>query len=273
VLNSTGKSLSAFDSTSTVSKINNCSDMHSDRHFTAVLTESQRIHRLTGGAFDPTLAPLVKAWGFGQGHCPTSDTLAIDSLLNLVGINKVKVSGGIAAKANPAISMNFSAIAKGYGCDEIGRMLKRNGVENFLVEIGGEIAVAGKNPKGGDWRISIDRPIESNTEEIHISQMIIEVGECGIATSGNYRNYTEDNGRRLAHTISPATGRPVQTDVLSATIIAPSAMEADALATSCMVLGSKRSVALLDSLGLPALLVMSGSKTWVSDNMKPLVVK
>lgn len=273
ILSETGKSLSTFDSSSVISRINRNEDLTPDIHFERILNESKRINRITDGAFDPTLSPLVRAWGFGEGHTPDSDTLRIDSLLMLTGIHKINIIEGKVVKADKRMTMNFSAIAKGYGCDEIGRMMDRNGVKNYMIEIGGEICCKGKNPKGDDWKISIDRPVMSNKEEIHLSQMIIKATDCGIATSGNYRNYRETDGKILAHTISPTTGRPVQTDIISATIIAPSAMEADALATSCMVLGLQRSREIIDSLALPALLILEDEKIWVSTKLKPMIIE
>lgn len=273
VLDEVGKSLSAFDPASGISRINDNSDLTADRHIATIISESQRISRITGGAFDPTVAPLVKAWGFGQGHKATADTLRIDSILRFTGISKVRISEGRVIKEDPRTTFNFSAIAKGYGCDEIGRMLQRNRATDFLVEIGGEIRASGKSSSGSRWRISIDRPVFSSTEEIHDSQMIIATSDCGIATSGNYRNYSGEGNNRKVHTISPRTGMPVQTDILSATIVAKTAMEADALATACMVLGSRKALRLTDSLGIPAMFILPGNECIINNKFKPLIYK
>ena len=145
----------------------------------------------------------------------------------------------------PVAALAF-AIAKGFGCDEIGRMLERNGVTNYMIEIGGEITASGCNPKGGKWRISIDKPIAGTDSVVHNSAEIFAATDCGIATSGNYRNFKTDSaGHRYAHIIDPATGFPARSDILSATVIAPDCMTADAYATAFMVLGLEKSKALL----------------------------
>lgn len=269
VLNRVGDSMNVFDPGSLTSRVNREDSVEINQDFAQVYNMSERINRLTGGAFDPTLGPLITAWGFGKGHRATSDTLRIDSLLQLVGINKTKISGGRLIKQNRAIEFNFSAIAKGYGCDVVAAMLKRNGVQDYLVEIGGEIACSGVGPSGGKWRVSIDRPDFSDSI-CHDSQCIIELSDCGLATSGNYRNYHGEGAGRYGHTISPTTGHPVSTDVLSATVIAPTCMEADALATSMMALGSAKARRLAGELHLPVLLVLNDMTTWQSEEFRTI---
>lgn len=243
VLSQIDGSLSPFNPSSTVSKINANLTDSVDSHFMAVYNESLQIHTESEGAFDPTLAPLIRAWGFGQGHSATSDTLRLDSLMQFVGIGKTAIAGADRlTKENPAIEFNFSALAKGYGVDCIADMLLRNGVTNFLVEVGGEIRAQGLNHQGNEWVIGIEKPLDMN----HASETVLNIrlDNGAVATSGNYRNYQEQGGRRYGHTISPATGRPVQTDVISATVIAPTCMEADALATCAMVMGSEEALSL-----------------------------
>lgn len=222
---------------------------------------SLKINRLSEGVFDPTLGPLITAWGFGKGHRATRDTLRLDSLLAITGINRTRIENGLLLKEDARIEFNFSAIAKGYGCDRVAEMLMRNGVTNFMVEIGGEIRCGGKSPSGGRWRISVDRPLLADSV-VHESQCILELAGGGLATSGNYRNYRREGGRVLGHTISPVTGRPVETDVLSASVVAPTAMEADALATALMALGSERAKRLVVDEGYGALLVLADSTVW-----------
>ena len=167
-------------------------------------------------------------------------------MLQFVGITKTRLDGNRLIKQDPRTSFNFSAIAKGYGCDEIGRMLERNGVTDYLVEVGGEIVARGNNPQGEKWHVSIDKPIISNGEIHHESAEIITITNRAIATSGNYRNYKTDSlGNRYAHIISPDNGRPAKSDILSATVIAPDCMTADAYATTLMVLGFEKSKQLL----------------------------
>ena len=170
----------------------------------------------------------------------------IDSMLQFVGITKTRLDGNRLIKQDQRTSFNFSAIAKGYGCDEIGRMLERNGVTDYLVEVGGEIVARGNNPQGEKWHVSIDKPIISDGEIHHESAEIITITNRAIATSGNYRNYKTDSlGNRYAHIISPDNGRPAKSDILSATVIAPDCMTADAYATTLMVLGFEKSKQLL----------------------------
>lgn len=253
VLNEIDNSLSPFNRESTVTKINENRSSETDSHFNKVYAESVRINAATDGAFDPTLAPLIRAWGFGQGHMISpNDTLRLDSLLELVGISKTEIINKKIAKKNPGIEFNFSALAKGYGVDCIADMLIRNGVVNFLVEIGGEIRANGHNPGGNKWGIGIDRPIEDSKGEI-VETIYLNSG--AVATSGNYRNFHKDGERQFGHTISPKTGRPIQTDVISATVIAPDCMEADAIATSCMVLGAEKALNLCNKLNLAVMII------------------
>lgn len=273
VMNKVGKSLSVFDSTSLVSKVNGNLSTPVDSDFIKVYNMSLEINRLSRRKFDPTLSPLITAWGFGPGHKATSDTARIDSILQFVGISKTRLSGNNIVKDDIRTQFNFSAIAKGYGCDCVADMFRRNGIKNYLIEIGGEIVASGCNPTGGKWRISIDRPVYSDSTPSHESQAIIEFTDMGIATSGNYRNFHTEGSRRYGHTILPSTGRPVQTDVLSATVLAPSAMVADGLATTFMAVGGDDAKVLCDSLGYPAMLIMSDSAVWYSDKFKSMMLE
>lgn len=253
VFESIDSSLSPFNPLSVVSAINVNTSDSVDGHFKAVYEESRKIHSITGGAFDPTLAPVIRAWGFGQGHSVSRDTIRLDSLLRFVGLDKTGLDGSRLIKRDPRIEFNFSALAKGYGVDCVADMLLRNGVDNFLVEIGGEIRAAGKNPRGEFWHIGIDRPSPDSAPGETMAY--ITVADGAVATSGNYRNFHETEGRRFGHTVSPSTGRPVDTDILSATVLSASCMEADALATSCMVLGSEEALRLCTALGVGVMLI------------------
>lgn len=268
VLAEVGKSVSAFDSTSLISRVNRNETDSLDPALLTIIEASIRINRETGGIFDPTGAPLFDAWGFGIGHTVSPDTARIDSLLKFVGLDKVEVSGSKIVKDDPRLRFNLSAIAKGYGCDAVGAMLRRNGITDFLIEIGGEICASGHGASGQDWRIGIDTPEASAPGLGKGVAQIINVTDCGLATSGNYRNFHEENGRRFGHTIDPTAGRPVQTDVLSATVIAPTCMEADAYATALMALGSEKARQLAGDLRLPALLILGDSTIYVSPEFK-----
>ncbi len=261
-------SLSPFEEESTISAINNGSSVATDSLLRRIFNKSQYICKISGGAFDPTVAPIVNLWGFGYKTGASEPTQAqIDSAMRGVGILKCAIIADTIVKSN-FTEFNFSAITKGYGCDLIGEMLKRNGCTDYMVEIGGEVAVSGVNPHGEPWHIMVDTPISNDTAVIHDRMAVIAVTNCGIATSGNYRNYrTLRQGHKIGHTVSPATGRPVETSTLSATVIAHDAMTADALATACMAMPLADAMTMLK--GLPdteALIVVADSispKKWV----------
>lgn len=271
-LDDVSKSLNVFNKESLISKVNDSDSCLVDSHFRKVYTYSRIINTASDGMFDPTLSPLITVWGFGPGHEVTADTLAIDSILRFVGIEKTRLSGNCLVKDDPRIQFNFSAIAKGYGCDAVAEMLKRNGVYDYLIEIGGEIALSGKSPKGGNWKISVDKPIMTDSTEVHDSAMVIALTDAGVATSGNYRNFHRQGEKTFGHTISPVTGRPVATDVISATVIAGTSMEADAAATACMASGSDKAKSLLGSLGMEGMLILSDSTVWTSPGFEQLIV-
>lgn len=255
-------SLSAFNNSSVVSRINRNESYATDSMFRKVFLESSRISAVSGGAFDPTVGALVNLWGFGtEGDKTDPPTAAVlDSARRLVGINDCRLdSAGFMVKKDSLTTFNFSAIAKGFGVDEIGRMMKRNGVDDYMIEIGGEIAVAGDSPRGSLWRIRIDAPVECADSVIHGNMGVVEVSDCGIATSGNYRNYRVIDGKSMGHTIDPFTGEPARSGILSVTVIAPECMTADALATACMVMPLDSAVAMVESQkGVSAMFVTAG---------------
>lgn len=252
-------SLSPFNPESVVSKINDNRSDSVNGHFQKVFNESLKINEISEGAFDPTLAPLIRAWGFGQGHEVSQDTLKIDSLLRITGISKCSIKNSKLIKENPSVEFNFSAIAKGYGVDQVAALLERHGIENYLIEIGGEIRAHGVNPSGEIWKIGIDSPEDKSDPGNPV--MAIKLRDCGLATSGNYRNYHLGKEGKFGHTISAKTGRPVQTDIISATVIAPECMTADALATTCMTLGSEDAIKLCNRLKVGAFLILQDMQT------------
>lgn len=270
-MNEVGASLNVFDPNSLASKVNNSNSVIVDTDYERVYRLARKINLMTSGAFDPTLGPLITAWGFGKGHKATSDTMHIDSLLKFTGMDKTRIEKHMLIKDDPRIEFNFSAIAKGYGCDRVGEMFERNGVKDYIVEIGGEIKCAGKSPSGNEWKISIDKPIVTDSL-IHESECIIHLSGAGLATSGNYRNFQSNGNIIYGHTISAKTGRPVMTDVLSASVIAPTAMEADALATAMMATGSNEARALAESKGLAVMLILSNGEVWQSEKFSSYVI-
>lgn len=239
-------SLSQFNEHSLVSRINRSETDSVDNMFSLIYNLSKQVNHRTAGGFDPTVSPLVFLWGFGTQDRVAPTRAKIDSILEFVGIGKTQLRDGRIIKKDKRTAFDFSAIAKGFGCDEVGRMFLRNGVKNFMIEIGGEIVTSGVNSRGEKWHISIDKPIEDNDSAIHNSALVLEVGNSGIATSGNYRNYHLVDNKKVSHTINPATGYPEVSRLLSATIVAKDCATADALATGCMVIGLERSRVMLD---------------------------
>lgn len=230
-------SLSPFNKNSIISHINNNERFCVDTLFSEVFRNAEIIYTESHGAFDPTVAPLVNAWGFGFKQSSNITASTIDSLLALVGLHRVTLNNGLITKSDPRIMLDFSAIAKGYGSDCVARVLDSCGVQNYMVEIGGEIVIKGHNKNGNPWGIGINKPIDDSLSTNQELQTVLRLTDCAIATSGNYRNYYYKDGVKYAHTIDPRTGYPVQHSLLSATVIADNCMRADALATAFMVLG------------------------------------
>lgn len=241
-------SLSMFNPKSTISRINRGETDTLDAYLTEILPMAHSVSEATDGAFDITVAPLVNAWGFGfkNGQLPTD--AQVDSLRALVGYKGIAFDNGLIHKENPGTVIDLSAIAKGFGTDQVAKLLIEHGVKNFMVEIGGEIVTRGNNPKGKAWHIGINRPVEDSTSTNNEIQEVIEVHDRAMATSGNYRNfYITEDGRKVSHTISPSTGRPVQHSLLSSTVLAPTCAMADAFATSFMVMGMEKALEVVEA--------------------------
>ena len=235
-------SLSPFNKGSIISAINNNSSFSTNSMFNEVFTLAQSISAKTGGAFDITVAPLVNAWGFGFRNNIAVDSCSIDSIRQFIGYTGVALEDGKITKKHPETMLDCSAIAKGYGCDAVARLLDDNGIEDYLVEIGGEIVARGKSTKGKEWTIGISKPVDDVSGKDNGLQAAVKVSGKSVATSGNYRNYREENGKKISHTIDPRTGYPVQHSLLSATVIADDCATADAYATAFMVLGVEKAM-------------------------------
>jgi len=247
LLQAFNQSLSTYIPSSEISRFNSSDRFEFESgYFFPVLQLSKTIHQLTGGAFDPTVGPLVNAWGFGPGEKRTIDSLNIDSLKALVGFEKVSFDKSQVSKAVEGLQLDFSAIAKGYAVDVVGEFLEARGVNDYMVEIGGEVRCRGQNPEGKTWRIGIEEPTLEEEERGLFATVILE--ERSLATSGNYRNFYELDGKKYVHTISPFTGEPVQHSLLSASVFSKSCITADALATGFMVLGLERSLEIVNQL-------------------------
>ena len=231
-------SLSPFNDTATITRINRNEDIIPDTFFINVFRRSMEISRETQGAFDITVAPLANAWGFGFKKGAFPDSAMIDSLLDITGYPKVSLSAdGKVIKQDSRIMLSCSAVAKGYAVDVIAQLLEKKGIGNFMVDIGGEVVVRGENPKKSLWRIGINKPTDDSLNTNQAIQDVVSVSNIAMATSGNYRHFYYKNGKKYAHTIDPKTGYPVQHNILSATVFADDCATADAYATSFMVLG------------------------------------
>lgn len=230
-------SLSPFNEKSVITAVNQNRDVTLDTMFLDVYQMAMAISKDTEGAFDITVAPLVNAWGFGfkNGTQPTS--IEVDSLMQIVGYEKLSLVSGHVKKQDPRMMLDCSAIAKGYGSDVIARLLRGKGVNNFMIEIGGEVVTSGLNPQRLPWKIGVTKPTDDPLNESQELQTILNVTDRAMATSGNYRNFYYKDGKKFAHTVDPKTGYPVQHNILSATVIANSCALADAYATAFMVMG------------------------------------
>lgn len=239
--------LSIFNDTSTISRFNRNEAYSSNEMFSEVVRLSQDISKQTDGAFDMTVAPLVNAWGFGFKHRDRITQPLIDSLLTFVGYQQLTLKGNSITKQDPRITLDGGAVAKGYAVDRVARLLSKKGCTNYMVEIGGEVVLKGKNPDNKLWSLGINTPVEDSISSNTPIQAILHLTDKAIATSGNYRNFYYQNGRKYAHTLSPKTGRPVEHSLLSATVIAPSCARADATATALMVMGTEKAKAFVQT--------------------------
>lgn len=235
-------SLNPFMENSIITKVNNNEPTELDSMFIKVFRKSMEVSEKSGGKFDITVSPLINAWGFGFKNMDSVTPEIIDSLKEFVGYKKITIDQqGHIVKSDPRITINTSAIAKGYACDVIADLLERYGVENYMVEIGGEIAAKGVNEKGDCWRIGVDKPIDDQLGMQHDLQTVLSLCDKSMATSGNYRNFYVKDGKKYAHTIDPQNGYPSEQDILGATVIADDCMTADAYATAFMAMGLERS--------------------------------
>ena len=244
-LNSVDASLSPFNDASIISQVNNNMNVKADRMFHDVFLMAMNVSKATDGAFDITVAPLVNAWGFGFRKGKNVTQATIDSLKQFVGYDKVLLYGDRITKQDPRTMLDCSAIAKGYGCDVVARLLSSKGIDNYMVEIGGEVVAKGISDRQQPWRIGVAKPTDDTLNVSNDFQTVLELKDKCLATSGNYRNFYYKDGRKYAHTIDPKTGYPVQHNLLSATVIAPTCAEADAYATSFMVMGLEKTKAFL----------------------------
>lgn len=271
-------SLSPFNPQSIITAVNQNQDVKLNDMFLAVFQKAMSISEDTEGAFDITVAPIVNAWGFGFKNGKRPDRHQVDSLLQMVGYKKVKLRDGKVVKDDPRIMLDCSAIAKGFGTQVAADFLRHRGVKNFMVEIGGEIVTSGVNDNRLPWRIGVTKPVDDSLSVSQEMQTVLNVTDKAMATSGNYRNFYYEGGRKFAHTIDPKTGYPVQHSILSATVLADDCATADAYATSFMVMGLERAKKVLERHPeLMAYFIYSDERgqnaVWFSPSMKDKIAE
>ena len=240
-------SMSIFNSSSLLSRINNNSTDTLDIHLLRNIAVAAEINRLSIGAYDITVKPLTDAYGFAAKN--RTEHPNIDSLLQFVGFEKFRVDGSRIIKSDSRLQIDLNSLAKGYTVDLLADRLEALGCNDYIVEIGGEIRAAGKNSKGNQWRIGVDTPFEGNQNPGEYRQSIVHISDKALATSGNYRRYyTDSEGNKVVHTINPKTGKSVVSTLLSATVVTKRCVEADALATMFMTMGTEAATALATQL-------------------------
>lgn len=269
--------LSMFNDASLISHINRGENVKTNEMFERVFALAEEISGQTDGAFDVTVAPLVNAWGFGFKTGTSPSKASIDSLRSIVGYKKVTLADHRIRKTDPRVMLDFSAIAKGYGCDVVARLLEKRGIKNYMVEIGGEVVANGISEKRLPWKIGVIKPSDDSLNVEGTVMQVLNVKDRAMATSGNYRNFYYRNGRKYAHTIDPSTGYPVQHSILSATVLAKHCAEADAYATAFMVMGMEKTKKVLEAHPeLMAYLIYSDHKgelqVWYSPSMEEKIL-
>jgi thiamine biosynthesis lipoprotein len=231
-------SLSTYVPQSIISRINrNDTTVKTDIDFEDMFKEAMEVSKQTNGAFDITVGPLVKAWGFGFGSSKPVRIPDVSAILPYIGYHKIQLENHKLVKDDPRILVDANALAQGQSSDIIARMLEDNGCKNYMINIGGEIVCKGVNKNGKKWRIGIDKPIDNPSNKNNGIQTVLSISNCGLTTSGNYRKFYYLKGKKYAHEIDPRNGYPVVYNLLSATVVAPTCIQADAYATAFMVLG------------------------------------
>ena len=241
-------SVNLWVDTSVISKVNRNEDVTLDSIFVDNFRIAQEAAALSGGYFDPTISPIVAAWGFSYKHGDSITPQLIDSLKQLVDYRKVRIENGMVVKENPAMTLDFNAIAQGYTSDLIASFLDSRGIKSYLVDTGGEIMARGTKPNGQPWIVGIEKPAD-NWDSEQVVHTRIALRDKGLVTSGSTRKYVERDGKRYSHCIDPNTGYPVEHQVLSVTVMANNSVWADALASICMVMGMEKSLPLIENMG------------------------
>ena len=270
-------SVNLWVDTSVISKVNRNEEVALDSIFIDNFRIAQEAAALSDGYFDPTISPIVAAWGFSYKHGDSITPQLIDSLKQLVDYRKIHIEDGKVVKENPDMKLDFNAIAQGYTSDLIASFLDSRGIKNYLVDTGGEIMAKGAKPNGQPWIVGIEKPAE-NWDSEQVVQTRVALRDKGLVTSGSTRKYIERDGKRYSHCIDPNTGYPVEHQLLSATVLAENSVWADALASICMVMGMEKSLPLIESLdGVEAYYIFVNEKdeleTFATEGFKKLVVE
>jgi len=254
-------SVSTYIPNSIISRINsNEKNVIVDKYFKACFKKAKEVWKNTNGAFDPTVYPLVNAWGFGPGKKQKIEKVKIDSILKFVGFQLIELKGNTIVKKDPRVALDFNAFAQGYSVDVVSEFLNSKGIKSYIVEIGGEVYAKGRKPNGENWTIGIEKPID-NKESGNPLRAIVRLENLAIATSGNYRRFTIEDGVKYAHHIDPKTGYPTKNNLLSASIFAKECISSDANATGVLVLGlEKAKIFLHKHPELQAYLIYSDEK-------------
>ncbi len=278
LLNAFNHSLSLWEPSSIISRINrNEPGVAVDELFRTVYIKAREVAKHTNGAFDYSVGPLVNAWGFGFTDRMKLSPEKIDSLMQLVGYETIKLVGNTIIKANPGSAIDFNAIAKGYAVDVVGKFIEKKGITRFIVDIGGEVFASQRKPDGDKWKVGVEKPAANAFDERNL-KIVLSLENEAIATSGNYRRYYEEDGVRYAHTIDPSTGYPVLHSLLSASVLAKDCMTADAYATAFMVMGTEKAREFVQSNpGIEAFFIFSDQQgdiqTWASPGFEKKIVE
>ncbi len=237
ILQDFDQSVSTYKPTSIISRINsNEKNVIVDKYFIACFNKAKEIWKNTNGTFDPTVYPLVNAWGFGPGKKQKIEQHVIDSILKFVGFQLIELKGNKVVKKDPRVALDFNAFAQGYSVDVVSEFLSSKGLTSYMVEIGGEVYAKGKKPNGSNWTVGIEKPID-NKESENPLKAIVKLENMAIATSGNYRRFIVENGIKYHHHLDPKTGYPTKNNLLSASVFSKECISSDATATGILVMG------------------------------------
>ena len=270
-------SMSIYDSTSLLSRLNRNETDSVDRHIAFNLRLADSIGSLSDGRYDVTVKPLVEAWGFAGKE--RTEHPNVDSILEFVGREKVRIEAGRLVKDDPRVQLDFNSIAKGYTVDLLAALVEKYGAENYIVDIGGEVRCRGVNRQGNPWRIGIETPFDGNMSNGEYLQKRVRLHDGGLATSGNYRRfYLDKEGNKVAHTIDPRTGRSAVSRLLSVTVVAPTCAEADALGTMFLAMGADDALAAAAAMpGVKVYFILAdgsdGYEEYVSPAMEALIMQ